>query len=234
MFFQPCRLLLAVAATATAVCLAPPAFAATQTSYFDFETSQWYGGVNVGESRLRLNTTELATSFTEFDSSMSNITYHKDDTGFKVYGGVDLSDYLALELGYFRLGQVGFNSDLNVDLPATFALATAKLSGHFKEQGLNLDVIAKYLFNPHFAVDARLGATYNETNARLFVDVSGEGASFNQNKHDMNYKYGAGVEYTINDNWQVRIDMERYKVDEFWGDQGSFNFLSLGLVYRYN
>lgn len=234
MFISPCHMLLAVSVTATAVGFAPQAFAATQSNYFDLETIHWYGGFNVGESRLQLNITELATSFSEFDSRMSNVTYHKDDTGFKIYGGVDLSDYVALELGYFRLGQVGFNSDLNVNLPDTAAQATAQLSGHFKEQGIHLDIIAKYPFNREFAVNARLGATYNETNARLFLNMSDATASFNQNKHDMNYKYGAGMEYRLDSNWLIHLDMERYRLDDFWGDQGAFNLLSVGMVYHYN
>lgn len=235
MFIQPRRRMLGLTSAIALALLAPAALAGTQQGNFNLDTLQWYAGAHVGESRLRLNTSELASSFTELDSSMSDVTYHKDDTGFKVFVGTNLSDYFALELGYFRLGQVGFTSQLAVDLPETLLQAqTAMLDGHLKAQGLNLDAVARYPLTSQFAVLARLGATYNETNARIFVDVDGEGASFNQNKHDVNYKYGAGMEYSVNANWLVRLDMERYRLDEFWGDQGSFNFLSMGVVYRYD
>ncbi len=215
-------------------CISPLALlshsALSQNHAFDIDAMQWYGGASVGESRLTLNTQALADVIEQQGGRLESIEHHKEDTGFKLLVGASLNDSVALELGYFRLGVVRFDGQLAAGDSETTAQL---LTGYLKAQGIHLDVIGRYAMTSHLALTARLGTTYNETNTRLYATSSVASADDVQNKHDMNYKYGAGLEYTMTPAWLLRLEMERYRLGDLWGKQGDFNLLSLGVVYRY-
>lgn len=203
---------------------------ACQGHAFDINAMQWYGGASAGESRLKLNTDALAEVITQQGGRLQDIQHHKADTGFKLLVGASLNEAVALELGYFRLGVVRFDGQLDAD---DSELASSVLSGYLKAQGIHLDVIGRYALTSEVALIARLGTTYNETNTRLYASAPMATTDAVQNTHDMNYKYGAGVEYAMQPDLLLRLEMERYRLGEFWGKQGDFNLLSLGIVYRY-
>ena len=79
----------------------------------------------------------------------------------------------------------------------------------------------------------RVGATYAETNSRF----SGTGASgvsaLSSSKRDTHYKYGFGTEYAFTPALTMRLEGERYRVNDAIGQRADVDLISVGLVYRF-
>jgi len=189
----------------------------------------WYAGVSVGESRLSIDTRALEQSLQAQGLPLASLSRNTNDTGYKLYAGAPLNDYLALEGGYFRLGEVDFAARTAAAPDGT----TYPLSGHLRDQGANLDLVARLLLGSAFTLIGRVGLTYNDTDARLDYQRPVNLDAYNRSKHYLKHKFGAGMEYQLTPAWAMRLELERYRLDDVWGDQGDMKLLSLGMVYQY-
>ncbi|MDZ7870657.1 MAG: OmpA family protein [Rheinheimera sp.] len=196
---------------------------------YRMESPSWYGGASVGESRLSIDTSQLERDMQAQGLPLASLSRNTNDTGYKIYAGTSLNDYLALEGGYFRLGEVDFSAVT----AATPGGSTYPLAGHLRDQGANLDLVARMLLSSAFAVTARLGLTYNDTDSRLDYQRPIKLDQYDRSKHYLKHKFGAGLEYQLTPAWGMRLELERYRLDDIWGDQGDMKLLSLGLVYQY-
>lgn len=195
----------------------------------------WYAGFNIGESRLSLDTSTLQQAMQAQSLPLTDVSRNSNDTGYKIYTGVTLNDYFAMEGGYFNLGEVDFSTATADSIVQTrLASAIYPLAGHFQSQGLNLDLVARMFLTNALAVTTRLGVTYNDTDARLDYSAPIDLGAYNQSEHYFKQKFGAGVEYQMSKNFAMRFDLERYRMEELWGYQGDFKLLSLGFVYLYD
>jgi OOP family OmpA-OmpF porin len=52
-------------------------------------------------------------------------------------------------------------------------------------------------------------------------------------KSEANAKFGVGVNYAFNDALSMRLEFERYRVNDAIGNKGDIDTLSVGLVYRF-
>jgi OOP family OmpA-OmpF porin len=193
-------------------------------------TPDWYIGASLGESRLSVDTTTLEQSMQAQGLPLAALRRNTNDTGYKLYAGAALNDYLALEGGYFRLGEVDFNARTAAAAPDG---PPHPLSGHLRNQGINLDLVARLLMSNAFALTARMGLTYNDTDGRLDYQRPINLDAYNHSKHYLKHKFGAGMEYQLSPAWSMRVELERYRLDDVWGDQGDVKLLSLGMVYQY-
>ena len=100
--------------------------ATVQADSYQMTTSDWYGGFSLGESRLNLNTTFLAQQMQAQELPLNSLSHNTNNIGYKLFVGASLNDYLAVEGGYFRLGEVDFNARTAAALNGT----TYPLSGH--------------------------------------------------------------------------------------------------------
>lgn len=189
----------------------------------------WYVGAQMGQTRLRIDTDQLADEMAMQNLPLDRINYDRDDPGYKFFLGMALNDYLAIESGYFRLGEVEFTTST---LAAPGAVSYP-LTGRLRDQGIHVDLVARMPLSENFAVTARLGATYNDTDARLFYQRPIDLDSYNRSKHYLKHKLGIGMEYQLANAWAMRLELERYHLDEIWGKQGDMKLLSIGFVYHY-
>src|SRR5476649_2875086 len=76
----------------------------------EWANSAWYMGAGVGRSRATIDEQRLTTSL--LASGATSVAFSKDerDTAYKLYLGKQLNRNFALEMGYFDLGQFGFNA----------------------------------------------------------------------------------------------------------------------------
>ena len=110
------------------------ALAIIASPYALADDSGWYGGINVGQSRAKIDDTRITSSLLGGGFTTPSITDDNRDTGYKIFGGYQINKNFALEGGYFNLGKFGYT--------ATMAAPTAgTLNGNIKLQGLNLDVV---------------------------------------------------------------------------------------------
>jgi len=185
----------------------------------------WYGGVNIGQSKAKIDNARITSNLLGGGLAASSITNDDSDTGFKLYGGYKFNKYFALEGGYFDLGKFGFTATTT---PA------GTLDGSIKLRGVNLDAVGILPINEKFSALGRIGLNYAEARDSF----SGTGAVSVPNpspsKRDANYKFGAGLQYDFTKLLGMRAEAERYRVDDAVGNKGDIDLLSLGLVYRFS
>src|SRR5580704_13703009 len=206
---------IAASLAALALTMSPSAFA---------DDAGWYTGFNAGQSRAKIDDTRIADGL--LDDGFTTTSIRNDDLhfGFKAFGGYEFNRYFALEGGYFNLGKFGFTADT---LPA------GSLRGNFKLQGANFDAVGSVPLGDKFSLFARAGVNYAD--AKDSFAGTGSVAVIDPSPHRWaaNYKFGFGAEYDFTRFIGMRIEAERYRVDDAVGNKGDVDLYSAGLVFKF-
>jgi OmpA-OmpF porin, OOP family len=207
--------LTSVALAALTVSLSAPALA---------DNKGWYGGINLGESRAKIDDARISSGLLTGGFTSARISDDDRDLGYKIFGGYRINRNFAIEGGYFDLGKFGFTA--NTIPPGT-------LNGTIKVRGANLDLVGIIPFTEKFSAFGRAGVNYAEAkdafNGSGFVGVLKHSAE----KSEANYKFGGGLQYDFNDAFGMRVEAERYRINDAVGNKGDIDLVSLGLVYRF-
>src|SRR5512133_2597884 len=184
----------------------------------------WYGGVNVGRSRAKIDDAGITNNLLGSGFATSSISSDDRDSGYKLFGGYQFNRNWALEGGYFDLGRFGFTANT---VPA------GSLSGNIKLRGVNLDAVGTLPITEKFSAFGRVGVNYAE--ARDTFSGSGAVSVINANpsKREANLKFGAGLQYDFTPSLGMRLEAERYRINDAVGSKGDVDMLSVGLVYRF-
>jgi OmpA-OmpF porin, OOP family len=188
------------------------------------DDSGWYIGGNMGQSRAKIDDPRISNDLLNAGISTTSIRDDNRHFGYKLFGGYEFDKYFAIEGGYFDLGKFGFMANT---VPA------AGLTGKTKLNGANVDLVGTLPFTDRFAAFARVGYNY----AYAKDTFAGYGAVIVQNPersaHSGNYKFGAGLQYAITEAFAIRLEAERYRVNDAVGNKGDVDLFSTGLVYRF-
>jgi OOP family OmpA-OmpF porin len=188
------------------------------------DTAGWYGGISAGQSRARIDDARIISGLLGGGLATTSIADDNRDTGYKLYGGYQFNRNFALEGGYFDLGQFGFMANTT---------PTGTLNGSIKLRGVNLDAVGILPITEKFSAFGRVGLNY----AQARDSFSGTGAVLvlnpNPSKRDTNYKAGLGLQYAITDSLGVRLEAERYRINDAMSNRGDIDLVSVGLVYRF-
>jgi OOP family OmpA-OmpF porin len=192
------------------------------------DDAAWYIGGNIGQSRAKIDDKSISTAFfgAGFNSSISN---NDKNTAFKLFGGYQFNRNFAVEGGYFNLGEFGYTATT-----AAPALA-ATLNGKIKLQGLNLDAVGMLPLGDKFSVFGRVGMQYAQAKDTFTsTGAAPTPANPNPSKNALNYKVGVGAQYDFNRSLGMRVEAERYRINDAVNNKGDINMYSLGLVYRFD
>lgn len=184
----------------------------------------WYGGLNFGQSRAKIDDARITGGLSAAGFTTTSIDDDDRDTGYKVFGGYKFNRYLSFEGGYFDLGKFGFTA-------TTVPLGT--LSGNIKLRGWNLDAVGTWPITERFSAFGRAGVNYAEAKDSFSSTGSVTVLDPNPSKRDTNYKIGAGVQFDFTRSFGMRLEAERYRVNDAVGNKGDVDLFSLGLVYRF-
>ena len=188
------------------------------------DDSTWYVGGNIGKSKASIDDVGITNALLGEGFTTTSRRDDKNDTGFKLYGGYRFNSFLALEGGYFNLGKFGYNA-------GTLPLGT--LNGRIKVSGVNLDLVGSVPLGEQFALFARAGVI----DAEATDTFTGTGAvtvtNPNPSKRAVNYKFGAGLGYDFTPALGMRVEVERYRIDDAVRNKGDIDMLSVGLLYRF-
>lgn len=198
--------------------------AAAASQFATAKDSGWYVGGNVGQSYGAIDRTEITSSL--LNSGFTTTAFDDDerDTGYKLFGGYQFNRYFAIEGGYFDLGEFGFTAT---------TLPTGTLDGQIEIEGLNLDLVGLIPVTDRFSVFGRVGAQYAEAEDRFRGTGSVNVMNPDPDESDTNYKAGLGLQYAMTRSVDVRLEVERYRIDDAVGNRGDIDLVSLGLVYRF-
>ena len=184
----------------------------------------YYGGLSLGESRSKIDQDRIAASLLGAGLTPSGFQRDQSSAAYRVFGGYQMDRHVALEAGYFDLGKFGFNTNTT---PA------GTLHGDIKLRGLNLDLVGTLPLTEHWSALGRFGAQV----ARAKDRFSGTGAvavlNPNPSKSELNYKFGGGLQYEFSRSFLMRVEAERYRVNDAVGNHGGINVALLSLVFPF-
>jgi OmpA-OmpF porin, OOP family len=206
---------IAASLAALALTMSPSAFA---------DDAGWYTGFNAGQSRAKIDDTRIADGLSGDGFTTTSISNDDRHFGFKAFGGYEFNRYFALEGGYFNLGKFGFTADTS---------PTGSLRGDIKLQGANFDAVGSVPLGDKFSLFARAGLNYAD--AKDSFAGTGSVAVIDPSPHKWaaNYKFGFGAEYDFTRFIGMRIEAERYRIDDAVGNKGDVDLYSAGLVFKF-
>lgn len=180
------------AAMASALSLSAPATA----GFFDLTLAPFVGA-SVGQAKYDV-TCDIGS------------TCDDKDTAWKVYGGLEVNEFISMEAGYVNLGE------------AKFREATAEV------HGMTIQVIGTYAFNPSFSLIGRGGM--NILNLEINDTVDG-----NVGDTDVAWSLGVGAQYNLSKSVGLRAEWERYfKVgDKDTTGEVDIDLISASVVYTF-
>jgi len=184
----------------------------------------WYIGFNAGQSRAKIDDRRIADDLLIDGFTTTSIGDENRHFAFKTFGGYEFNRYFALESGYFDLGRFGFRAD---------TLPPGSLHGDIKIKGANFDAVGSIPMGDKFSLFARAGLNYANsrdsfvgTGAVTVLDPS-------PRRWAANYKFGFGAQYDFTRSVGMRIEAERYRVDDAVGNKGDIDLYSAGLVFKF-
>ncbi|MEX0824233.1 MAG: OmpA family protein, partial [Woeseia sp.] len=188
------------------------------------DPSHWYLGAGLGESQADIAEEEIRADLLASGFTTSGFADEESDFGYKLFAGYQFNRYLAVEGGFFDLGKFDYTA---TTVPA------GTYSGELEFQGFNVDLVGMMPFYERAAVFARIGAHHGETD----VAFAGTGAvtvsTTDASESGTNYKFGVGLQYSVTDALDLRIEAERYRIDDAIGNDSDLDLLSAGFVYRF-
>lgn len=203
------------------ITVAAASSAFTHADEFD---SGWYLGGNIGQAKADIDNGRIADAILGDGFIVDSISEDDSDTGFKFFGGYQYNPHFAIEGGYFDLGKF----DSSVD-----TIPLGGLDGSIEFQGINLDLVGSTSFTKKLSGFARVGVTYAET-VNTYSESGAVGLDDGtSDERNTNPKIGLGLQYALNDNLAMRVEAERYRLNNGISGKDDVDLFSVGLVYRF-
>ena len=187
------------------------------------QDSGLYIGGNFGKSKAKIDDTRIVSGLWG-GGSITSITDRDNDNGYKVFLGYQFNKYFAFEGGYFELGKFGFDA---TTLPA------GTLTGDIKLKGFNVDLVLNLPITEKFSVFGRVGANNAEAKDTFVGTGSVHVLNPNPTKRGTNIKFGGGLQYDFTTSVGMRVEAERYRIDDAVGNKGDIDLFSVGLLIRF-
>ena len=187
------------AAMASALSLSAPA----QAGFFDFTLAPFIGA-SIGQSTLDI-------------SCPAGASCDDTDTAWKVFGGLEVNEYLSMEVGYADLGEAKFSD-------ATSS-ATAEVNG------MTMALVGTYSVSPSFTLIGRGGMNI----LNLEVDAIDNGVASNDGDTDVAWSLGVGAQYNFTKSVGLRVEYERFfdVGDEDTTGEADVDLISAGVVFKF-
>ena len=116
-----------------------------------WNNSAAYIGAAIGRSRAHINDQAVARQLTTPTQTVNSYSSDEKDVGFKLFAGKHINRFLAVEGGYFDLGNFTYT---------TRTVQGGSLTGDVRFRGINADLIGKLPVSQRFMLFARAGMGY--------------------------------------------------------------------------
>jgi len=184
------------AAMATALSLSTPASA----GFFDLTLAPYFGA-SVGQA--------------ETDGCILPATCDETDTAWKIFGGMEMNEYISVEVGYADLGTVDYSAP----------------TGSRETNGMIMHVLGTYSLNPSFTLIGKGGMNILNTE----VNGANAGAGGNVGDTDVSWSLGLGAQYNFTKSVGLRMEWERYFEvgDQDETGDTDIDLISAGVVFKF-
>lgn len=188
------------------------------------DVPNWYIGANAGGTAATIDDARITSSLLSTGLTTTSISDRDRDSGYRLYAGYQFNRYWAMEGGYFDLGKFGYTAN---------TLPLGSLTGDIRVRGINLDLVGTLPLSDRFSLLGRVGANYADTSDTFTSTGAVKVINPNPSKRDTNYKFGLGVQYAFNDALALRVEAERYRINDAVGNNGHVDMATIGLVYSF-
>ena len=189
----------------------------------DWANSAWYIGAGVGQSRATIDEPRLRASLAANGETVTGFSKDQRDTGYKLFVGRQLNQYVAVEAGYFDLGKFDFQSTTS---------GNGVLNGEAGFRGVNLDLLGQLPLSQRLSLLGRVGMHYTKTNTEFSGNRLLGSTNTHASERKLNAKLGLGLEYKFSEALALRGEVERYRVNDAVGNRGDADLYSVSLVYK--
>ncbi len=159
-----------------------------------------YAGVSIGNA---------SPDSSGFDSAI----------GWKIFGGYELNEILAVEGGYVSFGEMD-----GPVIPVIVGTNIVNVSTSAEPTGFELAAVGNFPINSQFSVFGKVGLLAWD----FKVTASALGQSASESTTGTDVFYGVGGQYEISGNLAVRASWERYTIED-----GDIDFLSASAVFGF-
>ena len=189
----------------------------------DWASSAWYIGAGVGQSRANIDEPRLRASLAANGETVTGFSKDQRDTGYKLFVGRQLNQYVAVEAGYFDLGKFDFQSTTS---------GNGVLNGQAGFRGVNLDLLGQLPLSQRLSLLGRVGMHYTKTNTEFSGNRLLGSTNTHASERKLNAKLGLGLEYKFSEALALRGEVERYRLNDAVGNRGDADLYSVSLVYK--
>jgi OOP family OmpA-OmpF porin len=189
----------------------------------DWANHAWYVGGGIGASQATIDEERIRRALVSNGATVT--TFTKDEKyaiAYKVFGGKQINRYLAVEAGYFDLGEFVFDA----------TTSDGALSGVAKFRGVNVDLVAQAPVTERLSLLARFGVQHIATKTHFSGNRLNAVTAPETSSHKTGHKLGLGLEFKFNESAAFRAEVERYAVDDAVGNKGDVDMATIGLVYK--
>jgi opacity protein-like surface antigen len=186
----------------------------------------FYGGASYGNAK---------NNKSQCNKAEETLSCDKEDKGFKIVGGYQLMDNLAIELDYLDLGESTFDLNGYPFASGTFNLRNGKTT--YKGWGGSLVPSIKIIDN--LKAFARVGFINTEVETKTDVYLDSTTSVFlakdNSSNRDMSTRWGVGLQYDINEHFAIRAEYEKLPNlgDSRTTGEVDDEFTSAGVIYKF-
>lgn len=184
----------------------------------------WYIGGSIGSSRTDIDRDGIISGLSTHGFNTSSLSTNDHDIGYKLLGGYQFNRNLALEGGYFDLGKFDYKA---------ITLPQGSMEGEIKVKGFNFDVVGTLNFTERFSGLARAGLIATRSKDQFDGTGAVTPTSSSPNENDIYYKYGVGLQYALTPALNLRVEAERYRINDAIDNTGDVDLISAGLTYRF-
>lgn len=142
----------------------------------------------------------------------------------QIPGGYRFNQYLALEGGYFDLGEFDFRATTTPD---------GSYRGKLEFDGWNLDLLGMLPVSERGAFFGRVGAHHSKASASFAGTGAVAPRRSGASERATDYKFGLGYQYSLTDALGLRLEAERYRMGDAVGNDGDIDLISAGLIYHF-
>jgi len=156
----------------------------------------WYVGAGIGRGNLNMSGTDL--------TGLNNAQIDDSDTTYTLRGGFRFNPYLALEVGYYDLGQYTFSG----------TSGNVAVTGSAKAKSYGISAVGILPVGPHMDLYGRVGWAESELKANANATL----ATANRSDRQSEATYGLGARWNATRNWGVFAEWmknDKIEVDSY-------------------
>lgn len=220
--------------------------------------SKWYAGLSAGSvstdvTLAALDNLSEFVLFSRFAARQgSTSSFDESSTAWSVFGGRRITQHLAIEAGYVRLGEISYRSEGEFTSGGFFGGPYIPLPGppiyypgssmavEIEHSAVTLKLVGRLPIAKRFDVHAQAGAVHAMTEASYSATIARSPPTNLSDDADSNttdFLYGIGATFKLAPRWDLTLDWHRYEVKDDdsspFDIETSYDTITLGLIFSF-